>query len=176
MVFFRQLFVSQEIMLQPIDQPRRRVGDVLDVPVAHVGLEHGNDFIVGFVAVDHAEAADRHRPDNEVAVRGGPLREHADIERIAIAVDRAASGAFLAEPRHLESAEGLRDETVRRRAHAGESLRAIDAQMTGRFIELVLHRVRRDDFDVGVDDSGCLRTGRHAMPRMRFEELREQVA
>ena len=54
-------------------------------------------------------------------------------------------------------------------------MRTIDAQMAGGLVELVLHRVGRHDLDVGVDNGGCLRARDDAMPRMRLEELGEEI-
>jgi hypothetical protein len=73
-LFFRQLFLGQEVMFEPVDQTRRSVGDVFEATVTDVGLQDGNDLVLRFVAVHHAVAADRHRTDNEVGVCGGSRR------------------------------------------------------------------------------------------------------
>ena len=52
---------------------------------------------------------------------------------------------------------------------SAESLRTIDAQVTRPLIELVLYGVRRDDFDIGVDELGRARAGSNAVPGMRLE-------
>src|SRR3954469_25271947 len=116
-------------MFEPVDESGRSVGDVLDMPVADVGLQDGDDFVVSFVAVDHAETADRDGADNEVTVGGGSLGQDADVEGVAIAADGAAPDALFGESRDRVAAERLRDEAVGRGAHAGETLRPIDAQM-----------------------------------------------
>ena len=74
-------------MLEPLDQ---RLGQVADLPAVaerRVPLEHGDDLVVRLVAVDQAQPADRHRLQEDVAVREGPLRKDADVQGIGIPLD-----------------------------------------------------------------------------------------
>src|SRR3712207_7724336 len=52
----------------------------------------------------------------------------------------------------------------RSRAHAREALRAIDAQAARLLVELILHRIRRHDLDVGGNDGGRVRPWLNSMP------------
>src|SRR5947209_6590409 len=173
--FLRQLLVGQEVVLQAVYQTLWRFADVLDVAVGHVLLQHGDDLVVGLVAVNHAQAADGLGAHQEVGVRGGALREHADVHRVAVAAYLLAAGAVAAEFGHAVAAEGLRDEAVQGGRERGEALRAVEAQVARRLVQLVLDRVGRHDLDVGVDHAGRALARRDAVPRVRLKHEREQA-
>ena len=83
--FVRQLLVAQEVMAEAVDHPLRSLRDVTQRTVSDIAFENRDDLVVGFVAVDHAQAADRQRANDEVTVRGRSLGENADVERVAVA-------------------------------------------------------------------------------------------
>jgi hypothetical protein len=49
-------------------------------------------------------------------------------------------------------------------------LRAIDVQMSGTLVELILDHVGRHDLDVRTYDAGRISPGRDTMPRMSLEQ------
>src|SRR6266536_2322886 len=63
------LFIGEEVVLQTCDQGRRAFPHVAPAAVQRVAFHHGNDLVVGLIAVDHAQAADRNGPQDYVAVR-----------------------------------------------------------------------------------------------------------
>jgi hypothetical protein len=105
------------------------------------------------------------------AVRHRLFGDDADVERVAVPFDAGHAGAS----RDLLGAERLRDEPVERWTAAGEALRPVDLQVTGSLVELVLHRVGRDDLDIDVDGVGMILVGRDdAVPGVRLHEQTEQ--
>src|SRR5579885_2228846 len=98
--------------------------------VSHVALQHGDDLVVGLAAVNHAEAADGFRPHEEARVRDGPLGQHADVHRVAVAANLLlASQTLAAEFGHALTAERLRDEAVQRRRDGEEGRGGATFQM-----------------------------------------------
>ena len=57
------------------------------------------------------------------------------------------------------AAVGLRDKSVERRAHTGEALRTVDAQLARRLIKLVFDGIRRHDLDKSVERFGRIGPG-----------------
>ena len=84
--------------------------------VSDIRFEDGDDLVVGFLAVNHAESADGTRADEEVAVRESLFRQHANVHRVAVALDAFDADALAAEFTHEVAAESLRNEPVERRA------------------------------------------------------------
>src|SRR6185295_17955952 len=64
-----------------------------------------------------------------------------------------------------------RNEAIQGRRLRGAALRAIDLQVAGRLVNLVLHRVERRDLDVSVDDLGRAVAGIQAVPRVGAEAI-----
>src|SRR6186997_3054975 len=77
--------VSQKVMLEPLDKDRGHVFDVFGPAPDEVVLEHGDDLVVGFPAVDHLQPADDAGPDQNLVARDRALAEHADVEGVAVA-------------------------------------------------------------------------------------------
>jgi len=72
-------------MLEPLDEHGRDVGDVLRFAPDVVALQHGDDLVVRFAAVDQLQSADHARGDEDLRLRDRTLAQHADVERIAVA-------------------------------------------------------------------------------------------
>src|SRR5207253_2499494 len=167
------LLVGEEVMPQPLDQPLRGVGDVAQASVGQIVLEYRHDLVVCFVAVDHAQPSDGPRAEEEVGMRHRLLGEDADVHRIAVAADVAAPAAIRAALPDPGAAIRLRDEPVECRGLARVTLRAIDAQVPALLVQLVFHRIGRDDLDVRLDHPGRI-SRRHAMPGVRLEHGPDQ--
>ena len=81
------LLVGQEVVPDAVDQGVGHLGHVAQSAVDGVALQHRQDLVVGLVAVEHAQPADRNRQHEDVAennasacaychgadYRGGPL-------------------------------------------------------------------------------------------------------
>jgi hypothetical protein len=81
-------------VLEALDQHGRELRDVLDVIPDEVAFEHGDDLVVGLAAIDELDAADHARAQQHLGALDGTLADHADVERIAVAL--LAPGASLA--------------------------------------------------------------------------------
>src|ERR1700754_4638294 len=57
----RKLLVTQEVVLQTIDQPLRHVVNFEHAAVSEIVFEHGDDLVVSLAAVDHPQPANRSR-------------------------------------------------------------------------------------------------------------------
>ena len=99
----------------------RRFADVAQAAVGDVLGQHRDDLVVRLVAVDHPEPADGHRARQEVSVRERLLRQDADVDRIAVALDSLPARALHAPRGDLLRAVGLRDEAVQRGAEARDT-------------------------------------------------------
>src|SRR5262245_20406314 len=170
----RRLLVGQKIVLQPINQRNWTVSDILKIAIGCVVLHHGNDLVIRFPAVSQAESADRDGGEENIAVRDGFFSEHTNIEWIAIAHHVLPLGPLGKEPCHSVAAERLRNKPVVHGAIVREPLRAIHFQKPTVFIDLVLHGVRRYDFDIRRHDLGCLLANRNPVPGMRLEHQTHQ--
>src|SRR6266498_217562 len=104
-------------MLEAIDESLGTLVNVIDMTVREVGFEHGDNLVVGLLAIDHSEAANWFCLQKKIALGKRFFGEHADVHRIAITLDVTGSGAFGAEFRHLFTTKSLRNEPVERRAH-----------------------------------------------------------
>ena len=137
----RKILVGQKIMLEPVDEFARAVFQPGPAAVQGIPEHDRDDLVVGLAVVDHAETPDGQRPHNNVAVGDHFLGQHTDVQRVLVADDVRAAGAFLAEPGDGLSAEGLRDEPVKGGADAGIFLRPVDFQKTAFFVDLVFYGV-----------------------------------
>jgi Membrane dipeptidase (Peptidase family M19) len=81
----RHHLVRQEVMLQALDVDRGNIGEARRIAPDVIVLDHRDDLVVCFAAVVQFEAADHARRDDDFVVHHRPLRQHADIERIAVA-------------------------------------------------------------------------------------------
>ncbi len=162
-------------MLQAIDLRLRQLADVFDLPERHVAFQDGEDLVVGLVVVEHVEPADGTGLEEDVAAGEGVLGQDADVQGIAVALDRLPPRARPRQGRHPVAAVGLRQEAVEGRADVRELLRAVDLEQAGRLVDLELDGVRGDDLDVGGDHRRRVGTDRHPMPRVRPEEEMEEI-
>ena len=88
------LLVREEVVAQAVEEGRGALVDVAPGAVDGVALEDGDDLVVGLVAVEHAQAADGHGAQEDVAAGDGLLGEDADVQRVAVADDPGAAGAL----------------------------------------------------------------------------------
>jgi hypothetical protein len=152
---------------QPVDQGARQVGELADSSPQEVLVEDGDDLVVRLAAVEHRQPADDPRREDDLGSRDRSLGEDADVEGIAVALDGSWHQAA-----DLVAAVGAGNETVERGRQRRGALRAIDAQISARLVDLVLDEVEWRDLDEGVDDRGRLRPGVESMPGVGTEPLK----
>jgi hypothetical protein len=87
------MLVSEKIVLQAIDQAHRAIGNIGVVAIEGIFVHHGDDLVVRFAAVQHAEPADGEGGQKNIAVWNGFLRQDTDIEGISIPDDPMPLGA-----------------------------------------------------------------------------------
>src|SRR5947209_5874140 len=105
-------------MLQAVNQTFRAIMYIFEMAVGDIGFEHGDNLVISFCAVNHAQAANGKSADEEVAVRESFFRQHADVHRVAIALYALNVHTLRTEFSHEVAAESLRYEAVERRAKA----------------------------------------------------------
>lgn len=168
------LFVGEEVMAKPVKHRLGYVADVRPFAVGGIVLQYRNDLVVSFILVNHAETSDWDAFDKNVAMLNGPVCQHADVKRVAIALHGTA-GFLRGECRDAFTAVGLGNKTIQGGADVGVLLRTIDFQVSGDLIDLVLQRIRRHNLDEALHDIGSLFSGRDSVPWMGFEEYAEQL-
>lgn len=89
-----QLLVRQEVMPQAIDDAGRQFADVVPLAIHLVFGQHGDDFVVGLTAVNHAEAADGRSIHDDVAVCDLAFGEYTNIEWVVVAYDVGSAGSL----------------------------------------------------------------------------------
>ena len=89
--------ICKKVVLQALDQWVRALIDITHIAVEGVVFEYGDDFVVGLIAVDHAQAADWNGLQQDIAVCKRSFGQYADVERVAVADDAIAARAFGAE-------------------------------------------------------------------------------
>lgn len=101
--------LRKKVVSQALDQWVRSLIDITHIAVQGVVFEYGDDFVVGFIAVDHAKVADWNGLQQDVAVCKRSFGQYADVERVAVADDAIAARASGAEAGYLLAAVGLWD-------------------------------------------------------------------
>jgi hypothetical protein len=99
--------------------------------------------------------------------------EDTDIQRVAIAHKILETSFASSISRDLLCAVSLRHKPVEGRNHVGKLLRAIDTEVTGLFVQLVLDGISRDDFDKDIHKGRAILPQGNAVPGVRFEVLFE---
>lgn len=165
------LLVGDEIVLESVNEAHGAVGYILPIAEGWVLFHHCDEFIVGLVVVEHPEAADDARGEQDVSVRDGSLRNDAYIDGIAITDDTCAASCLHTALRDSRGAERLGNQAVGERTSVGIRLRAIDHEVARIFVELVLHGVRGYDFNENLHAHGRFVPDVHAVPRMRLEQM-----
>jgi short subunit dehydrogenase-like uncharacterized protein len=168
------VLVGQEVVLQPIHDRLGQFAYVVPLAIRGIFDEHGDDLVVGIVAVYQPETADRQSAHQDVAMRDGLFGEHADIQWIAISLDVLGSVLGGAELRHPVAAIRLRNQPIQGRADVGVQLRAIDPQQPADLVQFVLDRVGRHHLDVGGHLGRRFRTDRHAVPGMGAQPMAQK--
>ena len=82
--FARRGFVSQEVVLESIDDLVLQLVDVLDLPISRIVFEHRHDLVIDFLTIDHAKAANGDGFQQQIAVKNGAVGQHTNIKWIAI--------------------------------------------------------------------------------------------
>src|SRR6266508_504482 len=163
----RRELVRREVMNQALDQGFGDAGKLFDLVPKRIVVENRDDLVGGFTVVDHLDASDEARAQQNLGARDGPFADDADVERISI----GSIDVFGRKYSNPHRAVRARDESVERRRLRRAALRAIETQIPGRFIDLVLHGVERSDLDISVDDLGSLVARLEAVPRMRAKTV-----
>src|SRR5688500_13699537 len=99
-------------MLEAIDESLWALGNIFDMAVSKVGLQHGDDFVVSLIPIDHSQSADWLRLKKEVALSKRFFRQHANVHRVTIALDPVPSRSLSTELGHLFATITLRNEAV----------------------------------------------------------------
>ena len=167
----RELLVGEKVVPQAIDQRSRHLAQLGVGAVRGVVHEHADQLVVRLVTIEEPEAADRPRAQDDAAVVDRPLGEHADVDRVAVADHALPSGGRCGRGRDAVLAPGARDEAVGRGAEARELERAVQLQVSGVLVDLVLDRVGRDQLDEDVHHVGGPVARRDAVPGMRLEPM-----
>src|SRR6202012_1477779 len=128
-----------------------------------VAFENGDDFVVGLVAVDHAQTADRESLEQEVAMGNGFFGKHTNVQGIVVAFHRRPVYLLRREGRNPGAAVGARNQPVKARGETGKTLGTIYFQIAGGLFYLVLDRVGGHDLDVAGDNFGRTISDRDAM-------------
>ena len=149
------LLVGEEVVSEPFHQHGGALADVLPVAIGGVTLQDGNNLIVGFVTVQHAQAADGVGAHVDIHVGNVLFREDADVQGVTVTDDVVSSGLVAAILGHLFPAIGLGHKAIEFGADVGEALGPVDAQQARHLVEFILHRVGGQNLDIGVDGIGC---------------------
>jgi len=168
-----RLFVCQEIMAQAVKHRRWNIADIGPSSIGRIVFQHGDNLIVGLILIDHAQATDGNTFNEDVAMLNRSITQHADVKRVAIALHRS-SDFFRRECSNTLAAISLWHEPIQSRAYIGVLLRTIYLQVSGYFVDLVLQRIGRHNFDEALHDFGYPFTRRYSMPWMRFEQYTKQ--
>ena len=94
------LFVGQEVVNQPLYECFRAIGYILHRSKYSVAFENRNDFVIGLVPVEHAQAADRDGFEQQVAVGNGFLGKDTYVQRVMVTLQRGSPGLFCRESCH----------------------------------------------------------------------------
>ena len=149
-------------MLQALGLDRRQVGDVVHITPDVVAFQYRHDLVVRLAAIDHLDTADHAGLENDVGAGNVALREHADIQRVA--VGDIGMGAVLG---HFFRAVGAGDEAVQGGGAGGGALGPVDHQEAGRLVQFVLDHVIGRHLYINADDVlafGFVRTGVQPVP------------
>ena len=117
-LFARHIFIRQEVVFEPLGNDAGQFADVVVIAVRSVVFKYGDDFIVGFRAVQHPQSANGTCRGDDIAVRDIFFGQDADVERIAVAGDIFAFNLFHTMLGKRIATIALRDESVERRHHA----------------------------------------------------------
>jgi hypothetical protein len=143
---------------QPLDQRGRQLRELAHVAPDGILLDDRDDLVVGLALVDHQQPPERPCPQQDVCPRDGALAQHANIERIAVALLGAG------ERRHARPAVRARHEAVQRGRQRRQPLGPIDHQEPGLLVDLVLHAVERRNLYVRVQPIGKSEARGEAVP------------
>jgi hypothetical protein len=114
---------------QAIEERWRALIHIRPVAIRRIVLQHRDDLVIGLTTIDHPQAADRDGTQQDVSVADWPLRQHTHVHRVTVADDVGPTRAVATRLGHPLTTQGLRQQSVKRRTHAGVLLRAIDLQM-----------------------------------------------
>ena len=166
--------MSQEIMVQPIQECRRAIFEIGKHSIHGVVPHDRDDLVVRLAAVRHAESADGPGRQQNIAVRNRLLRQHADIERITVSDHVRPARPRAEQFRHTLAAIGLWNQPVIGRTVVGKSLRTVDLEKPAGLVHLIFDRIGRHNFDIGRHQVRRMVAHGHSVPRMRLEHQAHQ--
>src|SRR5579862_234076 len=161
----RSLLVGEEIMAQAVEHGGGNVGNICPGTIGGVLPENADDLVIGFVLIEHPEAADGDAIDKNIAMLDGTISQDADIERIAVSFERA-TGLFRREGCDGFATKGLWNETVEGRANVRIFLRPVDFEVAGDLFDFVFQRVGGHNFNEALHDVRHMIAGRNPVPGM----------
>ncbi len=167
----RLLFVGNEVVLQALDEGVRAIVDVAPGSKGGIVFHHPDEFVVRFVVVDHAQAADDARGEQNIAMGDGTLRDDADVDRVVVAHDPCSPRHFHAAMGDSLVAQGLGYQPVGEGAGVGVGLWSVDHQQAGVLVELVLDSIRGDHLDEAAHTKGVIVADVDAVPWVSLEEM-----
>ncbi len=143
--------------------------------VHRVVVHHCDDFVVRLIFIDRAQAADRNGLYQQVAVADGFLGEHANVHRIAVALDAGLAGALFALSSDALGAQRARqvNRTVTGRCVEKRCGRSILSRPAA-FVELLAFTIVVDTTRCNAGDGGRgLGADFDAMPGMGTKSRRK---
>ena len=130
--------------------------------------QYGNYLVVGIVAVQHTESANRLDIDDDVAVGNGTLGQNANIQRVAVAEYIRATALLHTVFRHAIAAETLRNKAVKSGNDSRVFLRTVDFDVTAHLVEFVFYGIGRHHLYKCRNNLGSLFAHLYTMPRVRL--------
>ena len=112
--------------------------------------------------IDHLDPTDDPRVQNHFRFVDRTLADDANIQRVPI-----ATPPLTTQRSNAVAAVGAGDEAIEDRRLGRSALGTIDPQIAGHLVHLVLHQVKRRDFDIGVHQARRILADFQSMPRVR---------
>jgi hypothetical protein len=142
--FARLLLICDEIVFEPFDEGMWTIIDVAPGTEGWVILHHSDELVVGFIVVDHPQATNDPRSEQNVSVRDGSLRDDANINRISITYDSGATGDIHTPLGDPLVAERLRHKAIGKGAGVRVSLGSVHHEQAGGLVQFILERGSHD--------------------------------
>ena len=98
--------------MKAIDRSLGNVCELFGVGVGFIVLKHGDNLVVCFSTIDHAEAADGACVKDDVAVEDWARGEDADVHGVAVSDDVLLARRLSAKLSDAVTAEGAGDEPI----------------------------------------------------------------
>ena len=155
-------------MLQAVDNALWQLRDVVVATVGYIVSQYCDNLVVGLVAIQHTESANRLYVYNDVTVCNVTLGQYADVEWIAITNNLGASTLLHTILCNALATEALRNKAIECRYDIRILLWSVNLEIAAHLVELVLYGVGWDNLDKCGDHLGGLLAHLDTVPRMRL--------